>query len=144
MRLQVRRLDSLLPLPRYAREGDAGLDLLARESVVLPPNGGRAAIPTGISVALELGFVGLIVPRSGLAAHNGVTVLNAPGVIDSGYRGEIVVILVNHDSERAFPVNRGDRIAQLVITMAVTVHPIEVAVLPSSERGSGGLGHTGQ
>jgi dUTP pyrophosphatase len=99
---------------------------------------------TGISIAIDPGFVGLIVPRSGLAAHNGVTVLNAPGIVDSGYRGEVVVILVNHDPEKAFTVNRGDRIAQLVVTVAITVHPAEVFALPSSRRGSGRLGHTGE
>lgn len=142
--MQIQRLDPLLPVPRYAQEGDVGLDLYARESLVLAPCGGRATVPTGLSVAIDPGFVGLVVPRSGLAARNGVTVLNAPGIVDSGYRGEIVVILINHDPDKAYSVNRGDRIAQLMVTVATTVHPAEVTVLPSSRRGSGGLGHTGR
>lgn len=144
MHMQIKRVDPQVPVPRYSREGDAGLDLHARVSVVLAPKGGRATIPTGISVALDSGCVGLIVPRSGLAANHGITVLNAPGIIDSGYRGEVVVILINHDSEEAFSVNRGDRIAQLVVTIATTVQTVEVGVLPSSQRGPSGLGHTGR
>lgn len=143
MRLQVQRLDLSLPVPRYAYEGDAGLDLYARESVVLAPKGGRATMGTGISVAIDPGFVGLVVPRSGLAARNGVTVLNAPGVVDSGYRGEVFVILVNHDPENAYSVNRGDRIAQLLVTVAPAVYPLDVSHLSDSRRGSGGMGHTG-
>jgi dUTP pyrophosphatase len=144
MLLKIQRLDPLLAIPSYACEGDAGLDLYARESLVLAPNGGRATIPTGVSIALDPGFVGLIVPRSGIAANNGVTVLNAPGVVDSGYRGEIVVILVNHDKECEFPVRRGDRIAQLLITTVITVSPEDTAALPSSLRGFGALGHSGE
>jgi dUTP pyrophosphatase len=144
MRMRIHRLDPEVPVPRYALEGDAGLDLYARLSVVLAPNGGRATIPTGISVALDSGYVGLIVPRSGLAADNGITVLNAPGIVDSGYRGEVVVILINHDPKEAFSVNRGDRIAQLVVSTATTVQTVEVTVLPGSQRGPGGLGHTGR
>lgn len=144
MRLQVQRLDPNVPLARYACEGDAGLDLYARHPAVLAPSGGRATIATGISVAIEPGYVGLIVPRSGLAARNGVTVLNAPGIVDSGYRGEVVVILVNHDPEEEFLVNRGARIAQMVVILAITVELEEVSTLPKSERGLSGLGHTGR
>lgn len=144
MRLHVQRIDPDLPVPQYAHEGDAGIDLHARESIVLAPRGGRTTMPTGIAVAIEPGYVGLIVPRSGFAAHNGVTVLNTPGIVDSGYRGEIVVILINHDQERAFAVNRGDRIAQLVVTVATTVRLLEVTLLPNSQRGPGALGHTGR
>jgi dUTP pyrophosphatase len=144
MLMQIQRLDHELPLPRHAREGDAGLDLYSRVSVVLAPNGGRATVPTGISVALDSGHVGLIVARSGLAADNGIAVLDAPGIIDSGYRGEVMVILINHDPKQAFSVVRGDRIAQLVVIPASTVQTVEVTVLPSSQRGPGGLGHTGR
>ncbi len=144
MRLELQRLDPDLPLPDYATEGDAGIDLHARDGVLLEPLGGRATVPTGIAVAIEAGHVGYVLPRSGLAAQHGVTVLNAPGVVDSGYRGEIVVVLINHDPEQAYEVRRGDRIAQLMITTAISVEVTDVEKLPMSRRGSAGLGESGR
>ena len=144
MALIVRRLDAGAELPSYAHAGDAGLDLAARESVTLGSRGGRAAVRTGLSMAIEAGYVGLVLPRSGLALHNGVTVLNAPGVIDSSFRGEVVVVLVNLDAVNDYAVRVGDRIAQLVIMPAAFQQVIEVAELPDSERGSLGLGETGR
>ena len=140
----VRRLDPDLPLPAYAKPGDAGLDLVAREGAVLAPAGGRAVVPTGIAFALPEGYAGFVQPRSGLALRHGVTVLNSPGLIDSGYRDELKVLLVNLDPTEAFEINRGDRIAQLVVQAVgrVTWEPVEV--LPDSERGHGGFGHTGR
>jgi dUTP pyrophosphatase len=140
----VLRLDPDLPLPAYARAGDAGADLVAREGVVLAAGGGRAMVPTGMAVAIPDGYAGLVLPRSGLAARHGVTVANAPGLIDAGYRGELTVALLNTDPELDYEVHRGDRIAQLVI---VAVEPTEFLVvdeLPASERGSGGFGHSGR
>ena len=142
MRLSVRRLDAGLPLPRYAREGDAGLDLYAREALTLAP-GDRALVGTGLAVAVPAGWVGLVHPRSGLAARHGVTVLNAPGTIDSGYRGEIRVNLVNLDAREEFHVARGDRVAQLLLQRVATAEPVEVDVLPPSERGDTGHGSSG-
>src|ERR671924_1725554 len=121
MRIPVRRLDPALPLPAAAHAGDAGYDLRAREAIVIPPGGGRAAVPTGIAVAIPPGYAGLVLPRSGLALRHGVTCLNAPGLIDSGYRDEIKVILVNHDPAQAFELEVGDRIAQLVVQAVETV-----------------------
>ena len=133
-----------MQLPDRAHPDDAGLDLVARTETVLPPNGGRAGIPTGLAVAIDPGYVGLVVPRSGLALRNGVTVLNAPGVIDSGYRGELVVILINLDPSNEYLVSIGDRIAQLVVTVAPECDVVEVAELPLSSRGSSGLGASGR
>lgn len=144
MRIPVRRLDPVLPLPATAHEGDAGYDLRAREAVVLAPGGGRAAIATGIAVAIPPGWAGLVLPRSGLALRNGVSCLNAPGLIDSGYRDEIRVVLVNHDPAEAFSVEVGDRIAQLVIQPVETVEWAEVDDLGESARGRGGFGSTGR
>lgn len=144
MRIPVRRLDPVLPLPATAHEGDAGYDLRAREAVVLAPGGGRAAIATGIAVAIPPGWAGLVLPRSGLALRNGVSCLNAPGLIDSGYRDEIRVVLVNHDPAEAFGVEVGDRIAQLVIQPVETVEWAEVDDLGESARGRGGFGSTGR
>jgi dUTP pyrophosphatase len=140
----VRRLDPDLPLPAYARSGDAGLDLTAREGAVLAPAGGRALVPTGIAFSLPEGYAGFVQPRSGLALRHGVTVLNSPGLIDSGYRDELKVLLVNLDPTEAFELHRGDRIAQLVVQAvgSVTWQPVEE--LPHSERGAGGFGHTGR
>jgi dUTP pyrophosphatase len=139
------QLDAALPPPAYAREGDAGADLVARTDAVLPCRGGRAVIPTGSAVAIPTGHAGLVLPRSGLAARHGLTCLNAPGLIDAGYRGEIQVILVNHDPEVDYAVSRGDRIAQLVIIRveqaAFTL--VGEGGLEESQRGSGGFGHTG-
>ena len=138
----IQRLDPDLPLPRYAHPGDAGLDLCAREEVVLAP-GARAAVPCGIAVALPAGYVGLVHPRSGLARKHGVTVLNAPGTVDAGYRGEVQVVLVNTDARETFTVGRGDRVAQLVIQQVASADLIEVSTLPGSERGEGGFGSSG-
>lgn len=142
--IEVLRLDPDLPLPAYARAGDAGADLVAREDVTLPPAGGRALVPTGVAVAIPNGFAGFVQPRSGLAARHGVTCLNTPGLIDSGYRGEIKVLLVNTDPTEAFVVRRGERIAQLVVQAVETVTFTPVPELPGSERGAGGFGHTGR
>ena len=144
MRIEIRRLDPTLPLPAAQHEGDAGYDLLAREATVLAPAGGRAAVPTGIAVAIPPGFAGLVLPRSGLALRHGIGCLNSPGLIDSGYRDEVRVILVNHDPTEPFQVNRGDRIAQLVIQRVETVEWAEVDALGQSARGVGGFGSTGR
>ena len=138
------RLDPELAVPAYARPGDAGADLLAREGAVLAPAGGRAAVPTGVAVAVPEGCAGFILPRSGLARHHGVTCLNAPGLIDAGYRDELWVVLVNTDSTTAYEVRRGDRIAQLVVQRVEQVVFNVLTELPRSERGRGGFGHTGR
>ena len=140
--VQVRRLDPDVPLPEYAHPGDAGADLTAAEDVELPP-GGRALVPTGIAIALPEVYVGLVHPRSGLAARLGVTVLNAPGTVDAGYRGEIKVNLVNHDPANAVRLARGDRIAQLVVQPVERARFHAVDELPDSTRGGGGHGSTG-
>lgn len=141
--LPVRRLDRGLPLPSYAHAGDAGLDLAARETVMLAP-GERAVVPTGVAVAVPAGCVGLVHPRSGLAARAGVGLVNAPGTIDSGFRGEIKVILVNLDRSEPVTITRGDRIAQLVVQRVETVTLTEVDALPPSPRGEDGFGSTGR
>jgi dUTP diphosphatase len=138
----VRRLDPDLPLPAYAHPGDAGADLVAAEDVELAP-GQRKAVPTGIAVALPDGFVGLVHPRSGLAARLGVTVLNAPGTVDAGYRGEILVNLINHDPVTTVTIARGDRIAQLVVQRVERAAFQVVDELPDTARGAGGHGSTG-
>lgn len=129
-------------MPRAAREGDAGVDLHARQDVFLGP-GQRALIPTGIAVAIPTGHAGFVHPRSGLAAKYGITIVNAPGLIDSGYRGEIMVNLLNTDNTQGYAVSRGDRIAQLVVQEVLQVSFQLVPDLPASERGAGGHGHTG-
>ncbi|GAA1811558.1 dUTP diphosphatase [Planosporangium flavigriseum] len=139
----VRRLDPDLPLPAYAHPGDAGADLVAAEDAELAPGGGRALVRTGIEIALPDGYVGLVHPRSGLATRLGVTVLNAPGTVDAGYRGEIMVNLVNHDPESTAKICRGDRIAQLVVQQVERAHFHVVDQLPPSGRGVGGHGSTG-
>jgi len=141
VRVVVRRLDSDLPLPAYAHAGDAGLDLRAAEAVTLAP-GARALVPTGVAVAIPPGYAGFVLPRSGMALGQGVTVLNAPGLIDAGYRGEVKVLLVNHDSAPV-TLDRGERIAQLVIQRVERAELTEAAELPPSERGAGGFGSTG-
>ncbi len=142
--LPVVRLDPSLPLPDYARAGDAGADLVARERVVLRAGGGRALVPTGVAVAIPEGYAGLVLPRSGLALRHGVTVMNAPGLVDAGYRGELNVVLLNTDPTDDYEVERGDRIAQLVIVAVEQVRVTVVDVLPESERGKGGFGHSGR
>ena len=137
------RLDPDLALPSYARFGDAGADLVAREPATLAPRGGRAVVPTGIALALPEGWAGFVQPRSGLALRHGVTVLNAPGLIDAGFRDELRVLLVNLDPDAAFEIERGDRIAQLVVQQVAHCRFSEVDDLPPSERGLGGFGSTG-
>lgn len=129
-------------IPRYAHAGDAGADLCAAEAVELAP-GQRITVGTGVSIALPDGFVGLVVPRSGLAAKHGITIVNSPGTIDAGYRGEIRVTLLNTDSSVAYPVAVGDRIAQLIIMPVTRARFIPVATLPGSQRGDSGFGSTG-
>lgn len=138
----VRRLDPDLPLPAYAHPGDAGADLVAAAEVEIAP-GERVLVGTGVAIALPEGYVGLVHPRSGLAARLGVTVLNAPGTVDAGYRGEIMVILVNHDRTKSVKIRRGDRIAQLVVQRVDRAHFHVVDELPDSVRGAGGHGSTG-
>lgn len=138
----VTRLDPDVPLPCYARPGDAGADLVAAEDVHLAP-GERATVRTGIAIALPDGYAAFVHPRSGLAARHGVTLVNAPGTIDSGYRGEIQVILLNTDLARPVTLRRGDRIAQLVVQRVEHATFREVAALPGSVRGEGGFGSTG-
>jgi dUTP pyrophosphatase len=141
LRIDVIRHDPGLALPTYARDGDAGLDLLAAATVTLPP-GGRELVPTGLRVAIPDGYAGLVLPRSGLALRAGVTVLNAPGLIDPGYRGEIGVLLINHGAA-AVTLSRGERVAQLVIQPVARAALVEVRDLEGSERGTGGFGSTG-
>lgn len=138
------RLDSDLALPGYARPGDAGADLMARQDVELAAGGGRALVPTGVAVAIPEGCAGLVLPRSGLALRHGVTCLNTPGLIDAGYRDELLVLLVNTDPSDAYWVRRGDRIAQLVIQRVEQARFTVVGELPASRRGRGGFGHTGR
>ena len=139
----IRRLDPGLPLPAYARDGDAGLDLLAARSLVLEP-GERALVPTGIAVAIPEGYAGFVQPRSGLALRQGVGLVNSPGLIDSGYRGEIGVVLVNHDPHAAVKIERGDKVAQLVILPVARARLVECDDLPPSVRGDGGFGSSGR
>lgn len=144
MDLPVKRLDPDLPLPAYAKPGDAGCDLLAAEDMTLTAGGGRALVPTGIAIAIPDGYAGFVQPRSGLANKHGVTCLNTPGLIDSGYRGELKVLLINTDPTEDFVITRGERIAQLVIQKVEQVTFVEQDELPDSERGAGGFGHTGR
>ncbi len=140
----ITRLRPDVEAPSYARDGDAGADLVAAETVTLAANGGRALVGTGLSVAIPEGYAGFVQPRSGLALRHGVTCLNTPGLIDSGYRGELRVLLVNTDPSQAFEVTRGERIAQLVVQRVEHVRFVEVDELPDSERGEGGFGSTGR
>ncbi len=138
----ISRLDAGLPMPCYAHPGDAGADLYARQDVALAP-GQRALVPTGVAIALPAGYAAFVHPRSGLAAKHGITLVNAPGTIDAGYRGEILVNLLNTDSSQAFTIARGDRIAQLVIQRVSEAHFVEVESLPGSHRGDNGHGASG-
>lgn len=142
LEIQVRRLDAELPLPSYAHPGDAGADLLTTVDVTLAP-GERALVPTGVALALPEGYVALVHPRSGLAARHGLSIVNTPGTIDAGYRGEIKVLLVNHDPAEPIELRRGDRIAQLVVQRFERARFVEVEELPASVRGDGGYGSTG-
>ncbi len=145
LRVALHQLDPDLAVPAYARPGDAGADLLSRVDAVIPAGGGRVLVPTGVAVAIPSGFAGFVLPRSGLALRHGITCLNTPGLIDAGYRGELQVILINHDPVEDYAVSRGDRIAQLVI-MGVEEAAFERVThdgLGQATRGSGGFGHTG-
>ena len=142
MELRVRRLGPGSRLPERAHDDDAGLDLRASEPLTIGP-GERAAVGTGIAVEIPLGHAGLVLPRSGLALRHGIALVNAPGLIDPGYRGEIRVLLLNTDREVAFELEVGDRIAQLVVVALAPVEPVEVAELSDSARGAGGFGSTG-
>ena len=139
----ITRLDPELPLPRYAKGGDAGADIVSRIDISLAP-GERALVPTGIAIALPDGYVALVHPRSGLAIKHGVTMVNAPGTVDAGYRGELQIILINHDKSEPVSFKRGDRIAQLVIQKVERAEFVEVQELPGSGRGTGGFGSTGR
>jgi dUTP pyrophosphatase len=142
--IAVRRLTPDLPLPSYARVGDAGADLVAAEDATLAAGGGRALVPTGIAVAIPEGYAGFVQPRSGMAWRHGVTCLNTPGLIDSGYRDELRVLLVNTDPSEPYEVKRGDRIAQLVVQRVEAVSWNVVEELPGTQRGLGGCGHSGR
>ena len=142
VRLPIQRLDDGLPLPTYAHDGDAGADLYAREAVVLEPRE-RRLVPTGVAIALPDGYVGLVHPRSGLAAKVGLSIVNAPGTVDAGYRGEIKVCLINLDPHTPIQLERGDRIAQLVIQRVERAEFVEMAELDETARGAGGHGSTG-
>ncbi len=141
--IDIVRLDRELPIPSYAHEGDAGLDLVARESMAVAAGGGRALMPTGISIAIPVGWCGLVMPRSGLALRHGISIVNAPGLIDAAYRGEIKVVLLNTDPELDYEITRGDRVAQLVIQRVEHVLWNEVDELDGVDRG-GGFGHSGR
>jgi dUTP pyrophosphatase len=144
MEIQVKVLRDGATLPSYANEGDAGCDLVAVESCVLKAGGGRAMVPTGFAVAIPEGHGGFVLPRSGLAAKHGVTCVNAPGLIDAGYRGEVMIALVNLDPTSDYEVRKGDRIAQLVVMPVPPAHFRTVEELPTAERGAGGFGSSGR
>jgi dUTP pyrophosphatase len=143
LRVPVARLDPDLPLPAYAHPGDGGLDLLAREDTVVAAAGGRALVPTGIAVAIPPGHAGFVIPRSGLALRHGISVVNAPGLIDSGYRDEVKVILLNTDPTADYQIHRGDRLAQLVVQRVEEITWTVVDRLEGVNRG-GGFGHSGR
>ena len=143
MKVLIHRLDQELPLPRYAKPGDAGADLYSRVDLTLKP-GERALVPTGIAIALPNGYAAFVHPRSGLAIKHGISMVNTPGTVDAGYRGELQVILINHDLSNDFAIKRGDRIAQLVIQKVEEAEFVEVDHLPGSSRSDGGFGSTGR
>ena len=143
MKVLITKLDPDLPIPSYAKPGDAGADVYSRIDCEIKP-GERNLIPTGIAIALPEGYAAFAHPRSGLAIKYGVGIVNAPGPIDAGYRGELQMILINHDKNESFVIKRGDRIAQLVFQRVERVEFVEVAELPGSNRGSGGFGSTGK
>lgn len=140
--LKIKMLDEGLPAPCYQHEGDAGLDLPSRVDLTIEP-GQRATVPTGIALAIARGYAGFVLPRSGLAARHGIALVNAPGLIDAGYRGEVAIVMINTDKHEAFHIKRGDRIAQLVIQQVVEATTVEVDELEETSRGSGGFGSTG-
>ena len=143
IKVLIKRLDLGVPLPNYAKGGDAGADIVSAVDVTLEP-GERALVPTGISIALPDGYVALVHPRSGLAIKHGVTMVNSPGTVDAGYRGELKLILINHDPKESVSFKRGDRVAQLVIQKVERAEFIEVQELPGSGRGTDGFGSTGR
>ena len=143
MKVLIKKLDLNLPTPKYAKAGDAGVDVYSAIDCEIAP-GQRALVPTGIAIALPDGYAAFAHPRSGLAIKYGVGIVNAPGTIDAGYRGEIKMILINHDLEQSFSIKRGDRIAQLVFQKVESVEFVEVAELPGSGRGESGFGSTGR
>jgi dUTP pyrophosphatase len=143
VQVPIVRLDPDLPAPSYAHEGDAGADLYARASATIEPAGGRAVVPTGIAIAIPEGYAGFVLPRSGLALRHGITCLNTPGLIDAGYRDEVRIILVNTDPDEPYEVQRGDRIAQLVVQAVEESSFLEVNELSSSQRGLRGFGSSG-
>jgi dUTP pyrophosphatase len=143
VKVLIKRLDLGVPLPLYAKGGDAGADIVSAVDITLAP-GERALVPTGISIALPDGYVALVHPRSGLAIRHGVTMVNAPGTVDAGYRGELKLILINHDRSESVSFKRGDRVAQLVIQQVERAEFIEVQELPGSGRGTDGFGSTGR
>ena len=143
IRVAVQRLDPTLALPVTAHAGDAGVDLYAMEDATIASGGGRILMPTGLAVAIPLGYAGLVVPRSGLALKHGITLVNTPGIIDSGYRGELKVVMINTDPVADYVVSRGDRVAQLLIQQIETVQWEEVDQLSGEDRG-GGFGHSGR
>ena len=142
VKVLITRLDTSIPAPSYAKPGDAGADLTTRVDVTLAP-GERKLVPTGISIALPNGYVALVHPRSGLAIKHGVTMVNSPGTVDAGYRGELQLILINHYPSQAVTFKKGDLVAQLVIQKVEHAEFIEVDNLPGSDRGTGGFGSTG-
>jgi dUTP pyrophosphatase len=143
IKLRIKLLDEGLPMPCYQHEGDAGLDLPSRVDFVLEP-GERAMIPTGIAVAIPPGYAGFVLPRSGLASRHGIALVNSPGLVDSGYRGEMAIVMINTDKIEAFHIKRGDRIAQLVIQKVEDVMIVKVDELDETSRGAGGFGSTGK
>ena len=142
LQVLITRLDESIPLPRYAKGGDAGADIVSRIDITLQP-GERALVPTGISIALPDGYAAFVHPRSGLAIKHGVTMVNAPGTVDAGFRGELQCIMINHDPQESITFKKGDRIAQLVIQKVERAEFVEVQDLPRSGRGAGGFGSTG-
>jgi dUTP pyrophosphatase len=143
LQVLITRLDESIPLPTYAKGGDAGADIVSRIDITLEP-GERALVPTGISIALPDGYAAFVHPRSGLAIKHGVTMVNAPGTVDAGFRGELQCIMINHDRLESITFKKGDRIAQLVIQKVERAEFVEVKELPGSGRGTGGLGSTGR
>ncbi len=142
IQVKIKRLDPELPLPRYANPGDAGLDLYSAQDVTIEP-GRRVMISTGVAIALPQGYAGFVQPRSGLAAKKGLSIVNTPGLVDSGYRGELKVIAINSDAEEPIVISRGERVAQLVVQRVPSVELVEVDELDQTERGEGGFGSTG-
>ena len=143
LKVLITRLDESIPAPRYAKPGDAGSDICTRIDLTIEP-GERALAPTGLSIALPDGYAAFVHPRSGLAIKHGVSLVNTPGTVDAGFRGELQIILINHDLREAISFKKGDRIAQLVIQKVERAEFIEVETLPGTDRGSGGFGSTGK